>query len=410
MSETDLETTDELAPDAETPEEEQELSPFDLPAAPAHPERELKIPLDEIAVVSNIAREDEYPEAEIEEFAASLHTRGQLQPVTVRPAPADAEHGLPWELVYGHRRFFAAKLLNERELGFDTLRCEVRKLTDTEFYMDQWTENEKREMPNPVAQARLMKAMLDADPSLTQRELSARLGVDPSQVSKRLKMLALPEKVVDLVSKGEITASVAETVMSLEKPEDQEKVAEIAKRNGWNVKKAQDQVRKIKENVVLEEQMRELDPMKMLQMEDAVELLSLTPRSDITDEEVSRIAVYALLRNGMDREMLEYLEDKLNISYERLWDYVRDLEQPDVDTLLRRLCLRYISAAHRFYSLERSLQDDLGVDATADPSAAAATRAQIVAEAPGQVAHDDDDAADWDDDWESSWGDERPGA
>ena len=315
----------------------------------------------------------------IEELAETMHLQGQLQPCVVRPSPEENEHGKPYELVCGFRRYRAARFLHDEEIeGWDTLRCEVRDIPDSRRIRQTIVENFQREDLSPAAEARAMQQLKQsAEPELSNVEVARELGCDPSHVSHRLKLLelALPEEevvsdkkkkkkpvdILEMVDRGEIQASTAEVIVSLDDREQQEKLATLVKRGDWSTKKASQWARDVKENVVRDGEEEELGPVEMIQVEDVVDLPFLRPRADLSDEEIERLSLYIILRNGMDREMLEYLEAKHDTPYESLWSYVADLSIEDVRKLTRRMAVRYIAAAHRWFSLEPRLKGDLGL-------------------------------------------------
>lgn len=427
-------------------DDEEEVSIFDLPGAERPPLDVREIPLDDIAERSNIRPAYHG----IESLAETMHARGQLQPCVVRPAPADAEHGKPFELIFGYRRKRAAELLRERDIeGWETLRCEVREASSDEQISDMIVENFQREQLSPVAEARAMFELKHtSDPPMSNAEVARRLGCDPSHVSHRLSMyeklappklqrqlqaqkalgpaakvagaielttgagddgetaedeqvevVANPEAdaaeaagvaesldsgadspeeedgvkvdILEMVDKGEISASTAEVIASLDKREDQEKLAQLVKRHDWGVKKAAKWAREVQEHK-LDEGSEAMGPIEMLEMEDVTELPKLRLRDDITDAEVARIALYALLRNGMDQEMLDYLDEKMGYPYESLWSYVRELTDEQVAELTKRLALRYVTAAHRWFDLDPELKDDLSAPEDADAELAEA--------------------------------------
>lgn len=375
----------QVGDDDDRPDGEEELSPFDLPAANPNPDDVKQIPLADIAELANYRGEDEY--VDIDKLAETLHTQGQLQPCTVRPAPPDADHGKPWELVYGYRRKRAAELLE-----WETLRCEIREQTKKELLLRMLTENIQREDPSPVSEARQMKALIEEE-GISQSELARQIGKHPSHVSHRLKILTLPETVVAQVAQGKITPSTAEVIASLETPEEQEKLAKLTVKHEFTTKKAQSWAMEVKKHE-LDEGPETMGEVEMVQVEDVTELLHLVVRPDVTDQDVQRMIAYGLLRNGMDMEMLDYLADEMGYPYEHLWDYIRELSDDDVTELVRRLALRFVSAPHRYYSLEPSLKQDLALveDASEDERVAAAQAA--AAQLPGAEES-------WDD-----WGDD----
>lgn len=403
-----------------------DLTTYDLEPADQVPLDVRDIGLDDIYELPNIRPAYHG----IEGLAETMYIEGQLQPCLVRPAPPEASHGKPFELVFGYRRKRAIEFLkNEKELeGYETLRCEVREINNDRELSKMIVENMQRESLSPVAEANAMKALKESnDPPLTNVEIARRLGCDPSHVSHRLSMVAklaippvapkqalepageqeeagedeeggedsvitvadgasLEEKpmekikedsepdseveveeeepeekhldILELVDSGKISASVAEVIASLEDRADQEKLAKLVVSNDWGVKRAAKWVRGIQEHK-LDEGGEEMGDIEMAQMEDAVELPKLELKSDISGEELRKANLYALLRNGMDQEILIYLNDKMDTPYENLWDYVRNLSDTDTNKLIDRYILRYLTAAHRYHSLEASLIDDL---------------------------------------------------
>jgi ParB/RepB/Spo0J family partition protein len=348
---------DPVAPGA-SEEVEESLSPLDLPAAPPHPQETLEIDLDDVAELEN-SRPAYYG---IEELRNSLHTQGQLEPCLVRPAHDD-KHGRPYELVFGYRRKRAAE-----ELGWTTLRCEVRDIpTDSELLERQISENFQRENMSPIAEANAMRRMMKIG-DLTQAEVARRLGVDPSQVSHRLKLLGLKEDILTRVDEGKISASTAEVISSLSDPDAQGKIADMAERNDWGLKKVQKWVREYKagENrdrqdleALEAQELGQTNPQLLVQMEDVVELPRLAPREDMTADEFAQLVLYQQLRLGNDNEMLAYLEEEMGTPYERLWDYVSSLDASQVQELSRRMALRFLSSPHRYRTFEEGVKDSL---------------------------------------------------
>jgi ParB/RepB/Spo0J family partition protein len=118
----------------------------------------------------------------IEELAESIEQQGLLQPVTVRPV-SDG-----YELVHGERRYRAVS-----QLGGETIRAEIRDLSDREALEASVTENLQREDVTAIAEAQSYRALID-EFGLTQTEAADRLGKSQSHISNRLKLLELPEE------------------------------------------------------------------------------------------------------------------------------------------------------------------------------------------------------------------------
>lgn len=410
MSE-EAEATEESTP--EKPETFEEILEESLqsPGADPVPLDVRDIPLDEIGETENIRPAYHG----IEGLAETMHLQGQLQPCVVRPSPEEATHDKPYELVCGFRRRRAAEFLREKGVsGWDSLRCEVRDIPDNQRIRQTIVENYQREELGDVAEAKAMRMLkFSSDPPLSNVEVARELGCDPSHVSHRLKILELelpkpapviepikgeegelpvddapatetaavdnavdvnaetpaeaqaePEKepldILDLVDKGKISASAAEVIVSLDERDDQEKLAELIVRNDWGVKKASNWARNVKEKTLDPGEDRKLGPVEMLEISDVVPMTRLRPRDDLNESDVARIVLYALIRNGMDREMLEYLDVEMGVAFNQIWDYVAALSDANVAILTRRMALRYVGAAHRWFSLEPTLKDMLG--------------------------------------------------
>jgi len=309
-----------------------------------------EIPLDDIQEVTNIR--PEISDEGLEDLVASLRVQGQLEPALVRPAPDGAFHDRPYELVYGYRRKRAAGMV-----GLTHLRCEVREIDNDRFLDVMVTENLQRENLTAATEARVMKAMLDM--GLSQAEVARRLGKHPSHVSHRLTLLNLQPDVLAKIDRGELSASHGEAIAAL--PKDmQEKFADRVVRDEVPVSRLTGWVKQVKD----EEEMQEPPPapqaLQPVVASDAVELPALVLRDDLKAADLARMVLYALLRSGQDQEMLEFLEERHNAPYERLWDYIRGLSDDEVRALAERQARRYVEAAHRFASLEPTLVAELG--------------------------------------------------
>lgn len=409
-------------------EEEREPTAFDLDKSDDVPLDVRNIPLEDIAELPNIRPAYHG----IERLAETIYTEGQLQPCLVRPSDSDADHGKPFELIFGYRRKRAIEFLKEdKELeGFDTIRCEVRDVKDEKELAKMIVENIHREDLSPVAEATAMMALKKStEPEMTNAEVARQLGCDPSHVSHRISMvtkLAVPgtkakmaigpvedkkeeaeeveevkadkkpvkkddpkeEKDIDLetedsdvevedetnekedneprvdilelVDTGKINASTAEVISSLDNRDDMEKLAELVVRNDWGVRRAEKWVRQVEEQKdAIEEEEDAWGPLELVRPEDVVDLPVLNLKDDLDSNDLNRVIAYALLRNGLDQEMLFYLRDEMGVEYEQLWDYLRDLSDKNISTLIERLAKRYITSAHRYHSFEPSLISDL---------------------------------------------------
>jgi len=118
----------------------------------------------------------------------SVRKNGQLVPALGRPLPRNSEYD--YELIYGARRLFIARHLNREML------VEVRPLTDLEGIIAMDIENRHRRDISPYERGVSYLRWLRSGHFKTQEELSRALKISASQVSRLLKLAALPAVVV----------------------------------------------------------------------------------------------------------------------------------------------------------------------------------------------------------------------
>lgn len=124
---------------------------------------------------------ERFDEKKISELADSIADKGLLQPVLARPKKDG------FELVHGERRLRAVK-----QLGQETIKADIRDLSDREALEISITENLQREEVSPIAEARSYQLLID-EFSLTQGEAADRLDKSQPHISSRLQLLDYPE-------------------------------------------------------------------------------------------------------------------------------------------------------------------------------------------------------------------------
>jgi len=135
----------------------------------------------------------EFDAAELHSLGETLLEQGLLQPIAVRPA------GERYELIAGERRLRAAQLI-----GWTHIPAVVRAVDDQRAAELTALENLQREDLNAIEEAEAYRALLAADPELTQAELGRRLGKSQPHIANRLRLLRLPEAARTLLISGEI--------------------------------------------------------------------------------------------------------------------------------------------------------------------------------------------------------------
>jgi len=174
----------------------------------------------------------EFDEGSLLALAESVRERGVLQPVLVRPVA-----GGTYELIAGERRWRAAQLADE-----ETVPAVVRPHDDAESLELALIENMAREDLNPVEEARAC-ALLVEELGLTREDVGRRVGRSRVAVSNLLRLLDLPEDVLDLLSAGHLTEGHGRALLLAPDHDDRRRLARSAVQEGWSVRQTEARAR-----------------------------------------------------------------------------------------------------------------------------------------------------------------------
>ncbi len=165
-------------------------------------------------------------------LAESIRQQGVVQPVVVRPRSAGG-----WELIAGERRWRAA-----REAGLKTVPAVVRHADDRDSLLLALVENVAREQLSPVEEARAYSVLID-EFVLTLGEVADRVGRSKPSVANRLRLLDLPDDVLGMVERGELTEGHARAVLAVPGQDDRRALASLIVRRGLSVRAAEQAAR-----------------------------------------------------------------------------------------------------------------------------------------------------------------------
>ncbi len=167
---------------------------------------------------------------DISDLKASIAEHGIIQPIIVAVA-----HDERYRLIAGERRFTAAKAL-----GLETVPCIVRTVEEHRVLEVQLVENLHRKDLNPVEEATTYKRLIE-DFGLSQRDLATRLGKSAATINQTLRILSLPETIIESVQTSEqISRSVLLEIAKLESEQEQIEMFEGARTGKLTVKGARD--------------------------------------------------------------------------------------------------------------------------------------------------------------------------
>ncbi len=151
-----------------------------------------------------------FVEADLEDLTKSIREKGLLQPIMVRPAPGEPGS---YEIVAGERRWRAAQ-----KAGVHDVPVLIRDLTDSESLEFAIIENVQRSDLNPVEEALGYRQLMDQF-QYTQERMADALGKSRSHIANTLRLLKLPESVMESVRMGALTAGHARTLIASKDPE-----------------------------------------------------------------------------------------------------------------------------------------------------------------------------------------------
>ncbi len=173
-----------------------------------------------------------FDEEAIERLAATVADAGIVQPLTLRPLPDGR-----YELIAGERRWRAAQ-----RAGLATVPAILRSEDETKRLQIALIENMAREDLNPVEQARGCVALVD-ELELSKEEAARRLGKSRSALSNLIRLLELPDQVLDLLESGALSEGHGRALLAARGQERRRKLAREAVAEDWSVRETERRAR-----------------------------------------------------------------------------------------------------------------------------------------------------------------------
>jgi ParB family chromosome partitioning protein len=191
------------------------------------PKREL--PIEQLRPNAEQPRRS-FDAAAIDELAASIASKGMLQPILVRPKGGDV-----YEIVAGERRWRAAQ-----KAQLHKVPVIIRELTDEEAAEIALIENVQRVDLNPVEEAAAYARLSDVY-KRTQEDIAKAVGKSRSHVANIMRLLNLPQKAIDALSAGEITMGHARALLGSRVPKQ---MLDVVLDNHLSVRQTEEAVRR----------------------------------------------------------------------------------------------------------------------------------------------------------------------
>ncbi len=166
-----------------------------------------------------------FQDESIAQLSQSIRDQGVLQPLLVVP-----QRGGRYRIVAGERRWRAA-----RAAGLTTVPCIVRDMDVIQQMEIALIENLQREDLNPIDTAQGIRALMQQC-GYTQEAVAARLSKSRPAVANLLRLLTLPDEVIEMIRAGALSAGHARVLAGLELDDAKLELARQTVQNGWSVR------------------------------------------------------------------------------------------------------------------------------------------------------------------------------
>ncbi len=193
----------------------------------------------------------------LELLADSIATYGVLQPIIVREN-ADMEG--TYEIIAGERRWRAAKMAGLSEIPAVVFDGDELKAAQVALI-----ENIQREDLNPVEEAMGYGALIDRF-GLTQDQVAKQVGRSRSTVTNMLRLLDLPDEVLEMLRAGDITTGHARALLALASEEDMLDIANRIVMKSLSVREVEALVKRM--NAPVREEEEHVHPQIKVQMKE----------------------------------------------------------------------------------------------------------------------------------------------
>lgn len=173
-----------------------------------------------------------FNEDSINELAESIKEHGIIQPIIVRKVLKG------FEIIAGERRYRASQVC-----GLATVPAVERNFSDQQVMEIALIENVQREDLNAMEIAIAYQSIIDQF-SLTQEELSAKVGKSRSHIANFLRLLQLPETIKQYVSRGTLSMGHARAIVGVKDDKTKKELAETAISKQWSVRDLEEEIKK----------------------------------------------------------------------------------------------------------------------------------------------------------------------
>ena len=241
-----------------------------------------------------------FEETSLEELAASIASVGVIQPLIVK------ENNGRYQIIAGERRWRASL-----KAGLTAVPCIVRTWDEAKRLEVALVENLQRDDLNPVEEALGIKNLMEQC-GYTQETVSARIGRSRSAVANLLRLLHLPDPVLDMLRDGRLSAGHARALVTLEDASSQLRIANLAVAQGWSVRQMENICKK-RADVLAEKPAKVEKTGEMKKLERMGRSVFGTKAELVGDESKGKLVLHYYSRDDLQRiwDVLECMGQNL---------------------------------------------------------------------------------------------------
>ena len=166
--------------------------------------KQMSLPIAKVEPNQNQPR-SYFDEEALFELSESIRQHGMIQPITVRKLPSGY-----YQIIAGERRWRAARMAGLEEVPVNIIEADDRLAAELAL-----VENLQRSDLNPVEEAMGYRSLIE-DHGLTQEEVAQSVGKSRPAVTNAMRLLALPQEVLELLLSGDLTAGHARALLAIE--------------------------------------------------------------------------------------------------------------------------------------------------------------------------------------------------
>lgn len=231
-----------------------------------------------------------FDESSLNELASSISEHGVLQPVLVRP------RGGRFEIVAGERRWRAAQMA-----GLSQIPAVIKEMDDAQAAELSLIENIQRDDLSILEEAQAYRNMVETY-GYTQELIGERIGKSRSHITNCLRILSLPEDILNMIEKKELSGGHARALLTMGNDKDRLKLAGQIANENLSVRETEKRVKKKGRGRPVKTEVK-IKPVEVVDLEEKMEKQLGTKVQIITQPRGGKIEISYYDKDDLERIM-----------------------------------------------------------------------------------------------------------